>query len=159
MKKLGLYVLTFAALLIWPGSTWGKNEGLKGLKEVRPYLASLSSDAEKCDLTEEKLLSAIEKPISLSRIKQSDSAKVFFYVTVNTIHLAWTNFCISNVRIEVYTNQFVELAVTTSYVPVTMTLWDAAVLFGAPTDSHLDQVVRALETRTRKFVADWTAVQ
>lgn len=159
MKKRGLGLLAFAALLIWPGFAWSKNEALKGLQAVQPFFARLSPGATECGVTVEKLEAAIEEPIGVSGLKLSEAAEVYLYVNVTTLHLESQDFCVSSLSIDVYSRQYVELAATKLNVPATITLWESGVVFGGPTDSHLEQVLDALGVRTNEFVTAWVAAQ
>ena len=160
MKKLGLSLLLLvAAAIVWPEMAWSKNEALKGLTIVRPFVARVSEGGQSCGLTSDKLLEVVNESIEQSGLKAAEDAAVYFYVNVTTVHLSVQDFCVSGITIDVYTRQYVDLAVTQSNVPVTITLWESGSLFGGPRVEHRDQVLDALRARADTFTRDWTAAQ
>ena len=160
MKKLGLSLLLLvAAAMVWPEMAWSKNEALKGLTIVRPFVARVSEGGQSCGLTSDKLLEVVNESIEQSGLKAAEDAVVYFYVNVTTVHLSVQDFCVSGITIDVYTRQYVDLAVTQSNVPVTITLWESGSLFGGPRVEHRDQVLDALRARADTFTRDWTAAQ
>ena len=160
MNKRGLPLLLLVVVaMVWPELAWSKNEALKGLTVVRPFLARVSEGGESCDLKGDKLLEVVSESIGQSGLKTAEDAAVYFYVNVTTVYLSVQDFCVSGVTIDVYTRQYVDLAVTQSNVPVTITLWESGSVFGGPRVEHRDQVMEALRERTDAFTRDWTAAQ
>jgi hypothetical protein len=160
MKKRELIsVLVIASAMLWPDLAWSKNEALKGLAVLRPFVARISDGGQSCGLDGDKLKEAVEASIGLSGMKTSDEAVVYFYVNVTTVHLPVQDFCVSGVSIDVYTRQYIDLAVTQANVPATITLWESGSLFGGPRVEHADQVLDVLQTRADAFVKDWSDAQ
>lgn len=160
MNKRGLpLLLLVAAAMFWPQMAWSKFEALKGLTVVRPFVARISEGGESCGLNGDKLLEVVTESIGQSGLKFAEDAVVYFYVNVTTVYLSVQDFCVSGITIDVYTRQYVDLVVTKSNAPVTITLWESGSLFGGPRVEHSDQVLEALRDRADTFARDWTGAQ
>ena len=158
MNKRGLpLLLLVAAAMVLPEVAWSKNEALKGLTIVRPFVARVSEGGRSCGLSTENLSQVVNESISQSGLKTAEDAVVYFYVNVTTVHLTVQDFCVSGITIDVYTRQYVDLAVTQTNAPVTITLWESGSLFGGPRIEQREQVWDALRGRTDSFAKDCTA--
>ena len=65
----------------------------------------------------------------------------------------------SSVGIDVYTRQYIDIVVTGETAPVTLTLWEAGIVFGGPASDHADEVVEVLRQRATEFSLDWLSAQ
>ncbi len=159
MMRKRVWGLLIALAMIWPSAAMAKNEGLNGLESVRTFLAQLTDDGKACGLDEDALKEAIEKPIKEGGIELEPGAQVFFFVNVTTIHLTDPAYCMSSVGIDVYTRQYIDIVVTGQTAPVTLTLWEAGIVFGGPASDHANEVVQVLRQRATEFSLDWLSAQ
>lgn len=159
MKMKNLWILALVAWLLAPGAAWSKNEALNGVVSVRPFIARLTDDSERCGLVVDAMRSAVEKPLTDNGIELSPTAQVYFFVNVTTIFLEPQKYCMSSVSIDVYTRQYVDLSVTGKSVPATITLWEAGIVFGGAQASHANEVIDVLNARASDFALDWLAAQ
>ena len=149
--------MAFACLLALFTSSecWAQVTSLKGLKSIHLLVEELNEESQRCGITQPLIHDAFMFPASSSKMHISnDNTVPIFYVHVLTIlqgHLGW---CVSHLRVELYTNQWVKLDYTDD-AWVHMRLWQEEVLITSKIEDHGQLIRNNVENLTKKFLTEW----
>jgi hypothetical protein len=143
--------------MLWLFLTFDALAGnLQGVTSVSLLIEELSSGAVPCGVYSRDISDAFKFPVSGSRLviaPQSDSDALTYYVNVQTVHQS--DRCISYIRMDVYTNQYVSVRPGSPKVLATIVLWGVGALLGGPSSTHGKQVKDEVEDLTKGFVTQW----
>jgi len=129
---------------------------LQGVTSVSLLIEELSSAAVPCGVTSRDISEAFKFSVSDSRLvvaPQTDLDALTYYVNVQTVHQSVR--CISYIRMDVYTNQYVSVRPGSPKVYATIVLWGVGSLLGGPSSTHGKQVKDEVEELTKGFVTQW----
>jgi hypothetical protein len=156
LAALGLLMLGSAAL----GEAGETREPLRGITAVRLKPLGVDREAERCGITESLVREAIMFPASMSKLRITDQGGFLspvLLITVSVLHLDRDDQCFSSVRLELLNNQQIKLDFSNEPpVWVDVLLWRNTWIFASSASRHPLQLRTAIESQTKKFLADWS---
>jgi hypothetical protein len=118
-------------------------------------IEDLSLYSNECGLTKEGIRNAIMFPLSSTGIKVGVDEPAVFYVNIGTLYFSSPRGCVSSIRVEVRTYQYVTLKFSIENKFVKIDLWGGDAIFSTDRDGHARNVSDKLDELTKKFVTDW----
>jgi hypothetical protein len=143
-------------MILWGSAQAYADSRLVGLTSVHLLIEGLMKDGEACGITKSMIREAFMNPASSARFDlTSDDKSAAFYINVNTVRSA-EGTCASNVQVQVYYLQNVELQFSKKESFVRIVLWQQAGLYvGGEQSEHAERVKQVIGDLTKHFIAEW----
>ena len=127
---------------------------LRGITEAQIFIQVVDHDGEACGITEDGIKSAVMFPISSSDLIIVEDSFTIIYISATVLSIPYAG-CTVSYKIQMYTNQYIELIITETTILGRIELWAKSGIAYSNESNISKHINDLLETLTKELITDW----